>query len=126
MEIKGRILAVLEEKSGTSQRTGNNWRCGQYVLETIEQYPKKILFEVFGEEKIHSMNIHIGEELTVFFNVDAREYNGKWYNQIRAWKVERQIEKVYQNAQSPVPMEPFPPLPETDALTFENNNEPPF
>ena len=126
MEIKGRILAVLEEKSGTSQRTGNNWRCGQYVLETIEQYPKKILFEVFGEEKIHSMNIHIGEELTMFFDVDAREYNGKWYNQIRAWKVERQIEKVYQNAQSPVPMEPFPPLPETDALTFENNNEPPF
>jgi hypothetical protein len=126
MEIKGRILAVLEEKSGTSQRTGNNWRCGQYVLETIEQYPKKILFEVFGEEKIHSMNIHIGEELTVFFDVDAREYNGKWYNQIRAWKVERQIEKVYQNAQSPVPMEPFPPLPETDVLTFENNNEPPF
>lgn len=126
MEIKGRILAVLEEKSGTSQRTGNNWRCGQYVLETLEQYPKKILFEVFGEEKIHSMNIHIGEELTVFFDVDAREYNGKWYNQIRAWKVERQIEKVYQNAQSPVPMEPFPPLPETDALTFENNNEPPF
>ncbi|MBO5886820.1 MAG: DUF3127 domain-containing protein [Bacteroidaceae bacterium] len=126
MEIKGRILAVLEEKSGTSQRTGNNWRCGQYVLETIEQYPKKILFEVFGEEKIHSMNIHIGEELTVFFDVDAREYNGKWYNQIRAWKVERQTEKVYQNAQSPVPMEPFPPLPETDALTFENNNEPPF
>ena len=126
MEIKGRILAVLEEKSGTSQRTGNNWRCGQYVLETIEQYPKKILFEVFGEEKIHSMNIHIGEELTVFFDVDAREYNGKWYNQIRAWKVKRQIEKVYQNAQSPVPMEPFPPLPETDALTFENNNEPPF
>ena len=126
MEIKGKILAVLEEKSGTSQRTGNNWRCGQYVLETIEQYPKKILFEVFGEEKIHSMNIHIGEELTVFFDVDAREYNGKWYNQIRAWKVERQIEKVYQNAQSPVPMEPFPRLPETDALTFENNNEPPF
>ena len=126
MEIKGRILAVLEEKSGTSQRTGNNWRCGQYVLETIEQYPKKILFEVFGEEKIHSMNIHIGEELTVFFDVDAREYNGKWYNQIRAWKVERQIEKVYQNAQSPVPIEPFPPLPETDVLTFENNNEPPF
>lgn len=126
MEIKGRILAVLEEKSGTSQRTGNNWRCGQYVLETIEQYPKKILFEVFGEEKIHSMNIHIGEELTVFFDVDAREYNGKWYNQIRAWKVERQIEKVYQNAQSPVPMEPFPPLQETDVLTFENNNEPPF
>ena len=72
MKIKGRILAVLDERSGTSQRKGNNWRCGQYVLETIEQYPKKMLFEVFGEDKIHSMHIQMGEELTVFFDVDAR------------------------------------------------------
>jgi len=126
MEIKGRILAVLEEKSGTSQRTGNNWRCGQYVLETIEQYPKKMLFEVFGEDKIHSMNIQMGEELTVFFDVDAREYNGKWYNQIRAWKVERQTENTTQNGQTPVSLEPFPPMPETDALPFGDDNEPPF
>ena len=126
MEIKGRILAVLEERSGTSQRTGNNWRCGQYVLETIEQYPKKMLFEVFGEDKIHSMYIQMGEELTVFFDVDAREYNGKWYNQIRAWKVERQAETATQNNQPPVSIEPFPPMPDTDALPFGNDNEPPF
>lgn len=119
-------MAVLEERSGTSQRTGNNWRCGQYVLETIEQYPKKMLFEVFGEDKIHSMNIQMGEELTVFFDVDAREYNGKWYNQIRAWKVERQAETATQNNQPPVSIEPFPPMPDTDALPFGNDNEPPF
>ena len=126
MEIKGRILAVLEERSGTSQRTGNNWRCGQYVLETIEQYPKKMLFEVFGEDKIHSMNIQMGEELTVFFDVDAREYNGKWYNQIRAWKVERQAGTATQNNRPPVSIEPFPPMPDTGALPFGNDNEPPF
>ena len=63
---------------------------------------------------------------TVFFDVDAREYNGKWYNQIRAWKVERQAETATQNNQPPVSIEPFPPMPDTDALPFGNDNEPPF
>ena len=126
MEIHGKILSVLEEKTGISPKTGKNWRCGQYVLETIEQYPKKMLFEVFGEDKILGLNIKAGEELTVFFDVDAREYNGKWYNQIRAWKVERQTETSTQNNLPPVSVEPFPPMTETDALPFGNDNEPPF
>ena len=126
MEIHGKILLVLEEKSGTSSKTGNKWHCGQYVLETIEQYPKKMLFEVFGEDKILSMNIQMGEELTVFFDVDAREYNSKWYNQIRAWKVERQTETTFQNNQPPVSIELLPPMQEIDAFPFGNDNEPPF
>lgn len=126
MEIHGKILLVLEERSGTSPRTGNNWRCGQYVLETIEQYPKKMLFEVFGDDKIQSMNIKAGEELTVFFDVDAREYNGKWYNQIRAWKVERTKQNMAQNSQTTVPLDPLPPMSETDDLPFGKETELPF
>lgn len=126
MEIRGKIFAALEERSGTSAKTGNNWRCAQYVLETIEQYPKKMLFEVFGEDKIQSMDIKVGEELTVFFDVDAREYNGKWYNQIRAWKVEREQKIVSPTIQAPVPMGSFPTIPEVDALSFDDNNKFPF
>lgn len=126
MEIRGKIFTVLEERSGTSARTGNNWRCAQYVLETIEQYPKKMLFEVFGEDKIQSMDIKVGEELIVFFDVDAREYNGKWYNQIRAWKVEREQKIVSPTIQTPVPMGSFPTIPEVDALPFDDNNNFPF
>lgn len=89
MEITGKIIAVLEKRSGTSARTGNTWATQEYVIETHDQYPRKCMFNVFGEDKISNMNIQVGEELTVSFDIDAREYNGRWYNDIRAWKVDR-------------------------------------
>ena len=61
----------------------------EYVLETQEQYPRKMCFNVFGSDKIAQFNIQAGEEMTVSFDINAREYNGRWYNDIRAWKVER-------------------------------------
>ena len=129
MEITGKIIAVLEERSGVAASNGNSWRCGQYVLETTEQYPKKILFEVFGEDRIQSMNIKTGEVLTVSFGIDAHEYNGKWYNQSRAWKVDRPsaIQADMSNKQkSNDPI--FPAMPETDELPFGTGDieEPPF
>ena len=59
------------------------------MIETHEQYPKKMCFDVFGEDRIKQFAIQIGEEVTVSFDLDAREYQGRWYNSIRAWKVER-------------------------------------
>jgi hypothetical protein len=88
MEITGKIIAVLPERGGIS-KTGNEWKMQEYVLETTEQYPKKICFNVFGSDKIAQFNIQAGEEMTVSFDINAREYNGRWYNDIRAWKVER-------------------------------------
>ena len=88
MEITGRIIAVLPERGGVS-KTGNEWKMQEYVLETHEQYPKKLCFNVFGADKIAQFNIQAGEEMTVSFDINAREYNGRWYNDIRAWKVER-------------------------------------
>ncbi len=88
MEITGRIIAVLPERGGVS-KTGNEWKMQEYVLETHEQYPKKLCFNVFGADKIAQFNIQAGEELTVSFDINAREYNGRWYNDIRAWRVER-------------------------------------
>ena len=88
MEITGRIIAVLPERGGVS-KTGNEWKMQEYVLETHEQYPKKLCFNVFGADKISQFNIQAGEELTVSFDINAREYNGRWYNDIRAWRVER-------------------------------------
>ncbi len=88
MEMSGRITAVLEARGGTSARTGNSWKVQSYVLETEEQYPKHLCFEVFGEDKINLFNIQVGQVLNVSFDIDAHEYQGRWYNQIRAWKVE--------------------------------------
>lgn len=89
MEITGKIIAVLPANSGTSARTGNPWMSQTYVIETQGQYPKKLAFDVFGEERIKQFNIKHGEELTVRFDIDAHEYQGRYFNQIRAFNVEK-------------------------------------
>ena len=89
MELTGRIIVVQEAKSGTSSKTGNPWMMQEYVIEVPGQYPRHCAFTVFGEDRIKQMNIQNGEDLTVQFDIDAREYNGKWYNDFRAYNVIR-------------------------------------
>ena len=96
MEITGKIIAVLPANSGTSARTGNPWMSQTYVIETQGQYPKKLAFDIFGEERIKQFNIQQGEVLTVSFDIDAHEYNGRWFNQIRAFNVEKSGQQTTQ------------------------------
>lgn len=98
MEIEGKIIAVLPAREGVSSRTGSPWMTQDYVLETHDQYPRRCCFNVFGSDKIQLFNIQIGEELRVSFDIDAREYQGRWFNSIRAWKVERIDPNAVQNA----------------------------
>ena len=86
-EITGKIIAVLPTKSGPSAR-GTQWSSQTSVIETHEQYPKRIAFDVLGD-KITEFNLQVGEEVTVSFDINAREYNGKWWNSVNAWQVVR-------------------------------------
>lgn len=88
MDISGKIIAVLPEQSGVS-RAGNEWKKQEYVLETYDQYPKKVCFQIFGEDKIAQAAIKPGEDLKVYIDIDSREYQGRWFTNISAWKVER-------------------------------------
>ena len=88
MEIIGKAIAALPVKSGVSQKTGEQWQSREYVIETQEQYPKRVCFEVFGKEKLKEYNIRNNDLIKVYFDINAREFNGKWYNYVRAWKVE--------------------------------------
>lgn len=87
MEIQGKIIYVLPERSGVSAR--GEWKSQQFVIETHENYPKKMVFDVFGADRLAQFNIQPGEELSVSFDIDAHEYQGRWYNSIRAWNVQR-------------------------------------
>ena len=89
MELQGRVIYISEPRSGISKSTGNPWMTQDYVIETHEQFPKRMMFNVFGEEKIKLFNIQMGDEVNVFFDINCREYQGKYYNDIRAWKVEK-------------------------------------
>jgi hypothetical protein len=118
MELTGRIIALQEAKSGTSSKTGNPWMMQGYVIEVPGQYPRHCAFTVFGEDRIKQLNIQIGEDLTVQFDIDAREYNGKWYNDFRAYNVIRgqQIPQPVSLIETSIgKVLPFlPPMPETD------------
>nr|DAY73311.1 MAG TPA: protein of unknown function (DUF3127) [Caudoviricetes sp.] len=84
-KISGRIIAVMQMKTGTSQK--GTWASQEYVLETHDSYPQKVCFEVFGTEKIQQFNIQMNDEVDIMYNFDAREFKGRWYNTIRAWSV---------------------------------------
>ena len=85
MEIQGKVIAVLPERSGVSAR--GEWKSQTYVIETQEQYPKKMAFDVFGADRIANFGIQFGEIINVSFDIDAHEYQGRYFNQIRAWNV---------------------------------------
>ena len=101
-DISGKIIAVLPTRSGVSAR-GTQWSSQTAVIETQEQYPKRVAFDVLGE-RITEFNIQVGEMMTVSFDIDAREYNGRWFNSVRAWNVvrsEQQQPVQQQNASVP-------------------------
>lgn len=129
MEISGKIIAVLPLLKGVG-RTGSEWKKQEYVIETHDQYPRKMCFNLWSD-KIDQFNIQPDEELTVSFDIDCREYNGRWYNDIRAWKVER-VADAGQAAQAApaatagaVPPS-FPPAPPVDFNAGKAEDDLPF
>jgi hypothetical protein len=86
LEISGKIIELLALKSG--QSANGEWRKQEYVLEIDGQYPKKICFMAWGD-KIDQFNIQQGETIEVSIDLESREYNGRWYTDVKAWKVSR-------------------------------------
>ena len=110
MEITGKIIAALEKKSGVAKASGNTWVAQEYVMEIPGTYPKRVCFEVFGEERIKEFDIKVMDILTVSFGIDAREYNGRWYNSMRAWKVTREALPTPSAVVAAPAVEPLPPV----------------
>lgn len=103
MDLSGKIIAILEARSGVAKSSGNSWMTQEFVIETQEQYPKKMVFSIFGEDKIKQAAINVGDIIKVYFDIDAREFNGRWYNDIRAWKVEHEGETQGGQSSAPAP-----------------------
>jgi hypothetical protein len=89
MDLQGKVIAALNVRTGTSAR--GEWKAQDFVIETHESYPRKMAFTVFGEDRLQRFNIQIGQEVNVSFDIDAHEYQGRWFNSIRAFDV-RQID----------------------------------
>lgn len=122
MEVKGKIIAALPEVSGVS-KAGNSWKKREYVLETLENYPKKVHFDFFGE-RADQFPLNIGDTITLSFDIESREYNGKWFTSIRGWKAEKaDAAMAGAPAAAPAaapayPAASVPPIPQAPAAPF--------
>lgn len=88
MEVKGKIIKKLPLVSGTAKSTGNPWKKQDYVIETLETYPKTIAFDFFGD-RVDQYNFEVGDVINLSFDIESREYQGRYYTNIRGWKAEK-------------------------------------
>lgn len=90
MDLTGKVIKILEPVGGVSSRTGESWVKNSFVLETVgQQYTKKCVVTVFGADKWRQMGIVEGAQYQVSFDIDAHEYNGRWFSEVRAFKAVR-------------------------------------
>ena len=88
LSVKGKLTRKLSVESGTS-KAGNEWKKQSFVLDTGSQYNPEICFQLFGDEKIEMLNHHKeGDMVEVSFNLSSREYNGRYFHNIDAWRIE--------------------------------------
>lgn len=121
MEIKGKIIHVLPLQEGVS-KAGNPWKKQEYVLETLEQYPKKVCFDLFGD-KADQYRAEIGDEVVLSFDIESREYNGRWFTSVRGWKLEKASDVAATPAQA-VSADVVNDLPPFPAATDDNDDLP--
>lgn len=128
MEITGKIIFDLGENGGTS-KAGNVWKKREYVLETLDQFPKKVHFDFFGD-RADQYRLNIGDIVKLSFDIESREYNGRWYTSIRGWKAEPADGAPVNGPAAAVPgvqsAAAFPPVPAPSAPVQSAEDDLPF
>jgi hypothetical protein len=97
MEISGKVYKVMPVQSGVG-KTGNEWRKIDFVVETEAKYDNRICFTAWSERVSEVESLGIGQKVKVSFDVSSREYNDRWYTDIKAWKIEADGEVPQQPA----------------------------
>jgi hypothetical protein len=100
LEVTGKLFKVLSPISGNGK--AGTWTRRDFIVETTEQYPKKICFSAWGDKVDEIGQVSIGESIKVSFDPQSREFNEKWYTDLRAWRIER-LEQSAGNGQTPPP-----------------------
>ncbi|MFA6676573.1 MAG: DUF3127 domain-containing protein [Bacteroidales bacterium] len=116
LEIVGKLDMKLPVQSGNSNR--GPWKKQDFIIETPGQYPKKVCINVWGEDKVKDLEaFKEGDILKVSINIESREYNGRWYTDIKAWRIETNVA----DSPSNMPSTP-PPMPVSEPLGAPSDN----
>lgn len=87
LELTGKIVQKLNKTEGVS-KAGKNWSKQEFVIETQETYPKKVCLSVMNEKVSELEKFSPGTLVTASLNIESREYNGKWYTDVKAWRIQ--------------------------------------
>ena len=87
LDITGKLVQLMPIQSGTSARGG--WSKQEFIIETEEQYPKKVCISLWGDKLKDIEGVQTGDTITVSINIESREFNGRWYTDIRAWRIQK-------------------------------------
>ena len=126
MDIKGKIIQKMDLQSGVS-KIGNQWKKQEYVMETFDSYPKKVKFDFFGD-RADQYPLEVGDVITLSYDIESREFNGRWYTDLQIWRIAPAAAPSPQGAYAPAPAQPSgyaatptpPPAPAVPAPTVED------
>ena len=111
MELKGKLIQVLPLQTGTGKN--GEWKKQDIIVETQSQYPKKVCISIWGD-KINTSKLQVGNMLNVSFDVESREYNGRWYTDVKAWKIDAADESATIDSSSSEEYNDIPPAGDED------------
>ena len=106
LELEGKIIRKLNVQSGVSAR--GNWSKQEFIIEYQEgNFPSQACFNVWGVDKVKDLErFQIGDSVKVSFNISSREYNGRWYTDLRAWRLDSSGEAASAAAPAQAPAQP--------------------
>ena len=85
MQLTAKLIQLLPLQTGTGKN--GQWKKQEFIVETEGTYPKKVCISIWGD-KIDESQLKIGNDLKIDFDIESREYNGRWYTDVKAWKIE--------------------------------------
>lgn len=99
IELSGKLVEVQDEQTG--QGRNGVWKKQSFVIETQDQYPKKICITAWGERTDSLKSLQAGELVKAHVDIESREYNGRWYTDVKAWRIEKEQPTVVPGAGAP-------------------------
>lgn len=116
MDITGKVIDILQPITGEGKN--GTWKKQEFVIETQDEYPKKVCISNWGD-KLDLNSVAINDTIKVYINLESREYNGRWYTEVRAWKMEKE-------SSSDNPMQNVPPPTEAPDFSDDEMDDLPF
>lgn len=104
MEFVGVVYRIMPQQSGTSAR--GQWQKQEVIFEQPDEFSRKVCVTFFGDRVQDAATLQVGEKVNVSCNIESREYNGRWYTDVRAWR----IQKVQPEQPAAAPIPDLPPF----------------